>query len=143
MRINGMVTDSSIIRATPPLHSGNIHKHLDAIVSMGPRWPSTPAERFSAAYMEEIMSQYADEVVSELFDYPLYVPLEADIEVVSDGGKRCNAFGVQYSANGECKGELVYVEGGEGANSRTSSPALENKILLVRTRRPYVLAASL
>ena len=136
-----MTIDSTIIRRIPPLDSGHIRRHLEALVSMGPRWPSSPAERFAAAYLEEQMRPLVDEITSEPFGYPLYIPLEAGLEVLSEGGRECAALGVQYSANGECEGELFYIEEADSFDPGSSPAPLDGKVLLARTRRPYVLAA--
>lgn len=109
---------------------------------MGPRWPSSPAEYFCAEYIKEKMSKIVDEVDSETFEYPLYVPIEAGLEIISDTKKEFPAIGVQYSANGECEGDLIYVENGDTFNPDVSSVIIKDRILLARTRRPYLLASA-
>jgi len=134
-----MVIESSIVNKKHTLLRGEIDSHLNIISLMGCRWPSYPAESFAASYIEEVMGRYADEVISEPFEYPRYIPLEARLEVITSGGKEYNVLGVQYSANGECEGRLINVGAGEEADFKTLGAKLENKILLARTRRPYVV----
>ncbi len=88
------------------------------------------------------MSEIVDEVDSETFEYPLYVPIEAGLEIISDTKKEFPAIGVQYSANGECEGDLIYVENGDTFNPDVSSVIIKDRILLARTRRPYLLASA-
>jgi aminopeptidase YwaD len=135
-----MSINPSIFDSIPSLNSEAINKHLTKLTEMGPRWPSGPAEEFAAKYIEERMSDFVDEMTSEPFEYPLYIPLEAKIEVMSRSNTHCVATGVQYSANGACNGELVYIEDVEEKDLKMPCGFLENKILLTNTRRPYVVA---
>ena len=41
------------------------------------------------------MSEIVDEVDSETFEYPLYVPIEAGLEIISDTKKEFPAIGVR------------------------------------------------
>jgi aminopeptidase YwaD len=135
-----MAVDSSIIQRIPPLDRSEIKKHLDVLVSMGPRWPSSPAEHFAGTYIQEKMQRYVDEMLSEPFEYPLYVPIESGLQIISENGMECAALGVQFSANGEAEGELFYIEQGDSFQPEVSS--LPGRILLTRTRRPYLIAKS-
>ena len=136
-----MVVDSSKVQRIPRLDTGKIHRHLEALSGMGSRWPSTPAERFAAEYMEDAMRHTLDAVSVEQFEYPLYIPVAAGFEVLSGINRDYPALGIQFSANDEAEAELVYIADGDSLNPGELIGVLKDKILITRTRKPYVVAS--
>jgi len=136
-----VVLNESLIRATPEVSARSLEANLEAICGIGPRWHGTPGEEQAIELMAERLRAVCDQVELEEFPYAHYTQEVSSFEIARPFTRALKCVAVQYSGTGRVAGQLVYAGQGNPEDFqalRETGAALRDRIVLMRTNRPYL-----
>ena len=134
-------TNVEFERGLPGLSSAKLYQYLSEICRMGTIWPGSPVEVEVRDYFyEKFNSAGLQNVRTEAFEYRNYKPISSQLAIIAPLTKNLTCEPLEYSANGELEGEIIYVGLGSEADFTAmaqSGADFQGKIVMAKTNWSY------